>query len=77
MIDNLLNSVYNLALKAIDALPEIEGFKIPQSVYDGITSIFSMVGWLMPYSLYAPLITFILSLTAFRISYAVYLHFKK
>lgn len=77
MIDKILNSLYNLALKAIDGLPAIEGFKIPQTVYDGVSSIFSFVGWLMPYSIYSPLIAFILSLTAFRISYAVYLHFKK
>ncbi len=77
MIDKLLTSLFNLSLKAIDTLPEIEGFKIPQTVYDGIGSIFSFVGWLMPYSIYEPLIIFILSLTAFRISYAVYLHFKK
>ncbi len=77
MIDKLLESLYNLADKAIDSLPTIEGFTVPQSVYDGIGSIFSFVGWLMPYSVYSPLIVFILSLTAFRIFYAVYLHFKK
>ncbi len=77
MIDKLLDSLYNLADRAIEALPAIDKFEIPQSVYDGIGSIFSFVGWLMPYSIYSPLITFILSLTAFRISYAVYLHFKK
>lgn len=76
MIDNLLESLYNIALNSIDNLPEIEGFNVPPQVNDGIGKMFSFVGWLMPYSIYAPLITFILSLTAFRISYAVYLHFK-
>lgn len=77
MINNLLDSLYNLALNAIDGLPDIEGFNVPSEVYQGIGKIFQFVGWLMPYSIYSPLITFILSLTAFRISYAVYLHFKK
>lgn len=77
MINNLLDSLYNLALEAIDGLPEIEGFNVPSEVYQGIGKIFQFAGWLMPYDIYAPLVTFILSLTSFRIVYAVYLHFKK
>lgn len=77
MINNLIDSICKLLLKAVDNLPEIEKFTIPDTIYDGIDSIFGFVGWVMPYSLYAPLILFILSLTAFRIAYAVYLHFKK
>ena len=77
MINNLIDSICKLLLKAVDSLPEIEKFTIPDTIYDGIDTIFGFVGWVMPYSLYAPLILFILSLTAFRIAYAVYLHFKK
>lgn len=77
MINYLLEQFYNISLNAIDLLPEIEGFNVPSGVYDGIGKMFHFVGWLMPYNIYAPLITFILSFTAFRISYAVYLHFKK
>lgn len=66
-----------MALEAIEILPTVEPFTVPDGVYNGIDTVFGFVGWLMPYSIYAPLITFILSLTAFRISYAVYLHFKK
>ena len=77
MINNLLDSLYNLALNSIDSLPDIEGFNVPSEVYQGVGKIFQFVGWLMPYNIYAPLITFILSLTSFRIAYAVYLHFKK
>lgn len=77
MINKILESLYNLAIKAINGLPAIEGFNVPPEVKQGVGKIFQFVGWLMPYSIYAPLITFILSLTAFRISYAVYLHFKK
>lgn len=77
MLDTLLESLYNIALSAIDTLPEISAFTVPDSVYDGIGSIFSVIGVIMPYKLYLPLITFILSLTAFRIVYAVYIHFKK
>lgn len=77
MINKLLDSFYNLTLKAIEDLPEIEGFNVPSEVYQGVGKIFQFVGWLMPYDIYAPLIIFILSLTSFRIVYAVYLHFKK
>lgn len=77
MINGIIDTLSGLALEAIEALPTIEPFNVPDDVYDGIDIIFGFVGWLMPYSLYAPLITFILSLTAFRIAYAVYLHFKK
>lgn len=77
MINNLIDSLYNLLLNAIDSLPDIDGFNVPDIVYDGIGKIFQFAGWLMPYQIYFPLITFILSLIAFRISYAVYLHFKK
>mgnify|MGYP006990119646 CR=1 FL=1 len=77
MINKLLESLYSFFFDAIDKLPDIDGFNVPEVVYDGIGKIFQFVGWLMPYRIYAPLITFILSLTAFRISYAVYLHFKR
>lgn len=77
MINGIIDTLSKIALEAIEALPTIEPFSVPEDVYSGIDSIFTFVGWLMPYSLYAPLITFILSLTAFRIAYAVYLHFKK
>ena len=77
MINNLLDSLYNLALNAIYGLPDIEGFNVPSEVYQGVGEIFQFVGWLMPYNIYSPIIIFILSLTSFRIVYAVYLHFKK
>lgn len=77
MIDNIIESLYNLSLNSIDNLPEIDGFNVPDVVYDGVGKIFQFVGWLMPYHIYLPLITFILSLASFRIAYAVYLHFKK
>lgn len=77
MINDLLDSLYNFALKAIDELPDIEVFNVPSDVYQGVGKIFQFVGWLMPYRIYSPLIIFILSLTSFRIAYAVYLHFKK
>lgn len=77
MLNTLLDSLSKLLLDSIDKLPDVTSFNVPDGVYDGIQSIFSMVGWIMPYYLYLPLITFILSLTAFRIVYAVYLHFKR
>ena len=77
MINGIIDTLSKFALEAIEALPTIELFNVPDGVYNGIYTVFSFVGWLMPYEIYAPLVTFILSLTAFRIAYAVYLHFKK
>lgn len=77
MINSILDSFYNLALKAIESLPDVSDLNIPDGVYDGIGTIFQFVGWIMPYNFYEPLIVFILSLTSFRIVYAIYLHFKK
>lgn len=77
MINDWLDSLYNFALNSIENLPDIEVFNVPVEAYSGIGKIFKFVGWLMPYEIYSPLIFFILSLTSFRIVYAVYLHFKK
>lgn len=77
MINGIIDTLSRFALEAIEALPTVEPLIIPDDVYSGIDNIFGFVGWLMPYSIYAPLITFILTLTAFRIAYAVYLHFKR
>lgn len=76
MIDNILDSITNATLSIIDSLPDTGSFNVPSDVYEGISSIFSFVGWIMPSILYMPLISFILGLTAFRIAYAVYIHFK-
>ena len=77
MINTLIDSFCRLLLNNIDSLPDMVSFDVPDGVYDGINSMMSFVGWLMPYSLYAPLIAFILALTSFRIFYAIYHHFKK
>ena len=77
MINGIIDTLSRFALEAIEALPTVEPLNVPDDVYSGIDNIFGFVGWLMPYDIYLPLITFILSLTAFRIAYAVYLHFKR
>ena len=77
MINDILNFLSGVALNGINSLPDVDTFTVPDGVYSGIDSIFGFVGWVMPYSMYSPLITFILSLVAFRIAYAIYLHFKK
>ena len=77
MINNIIDFFSGVGLKAIDGLPDVDTFSVPNGVYDGIDTVFGFVGYIMPYSLYSPLITFILSLVAFRIAYAIYLHFKK
>lgn len=76
MIDKLLDSITNGLCSIIDGLPDVAAFTVPADVYWGIDSIFTFVGWLMPYSLYFPLLAFIVSLTVFRIFYAIYIHFK-
>lgn len=64
-------------LSVIDSLPSVDHFTVPAAVYDGIDNMVSLLGYYMPYYLYQPLITFILSLTAFRIVYAIYMQIKK
>lgn len=76
MIDSLLDSITNGLCSIIDSLPSVTTFHVPSEVYSGVDSIFSFVGWLMPYKLYYPLFAFIISLTVFRIFYAIYIHFK-
>lgn len=76
MIDSLLDSITNGLCFIIDSLPSVTSFHVPSAVYSGVDSIFSFVGWLMPYNLYYPLFAFIISLTVFRIFYAIYIHFK-
>lgn len=61
----------------IDMLPDLDNIYIPEGVYQGIDSMTSLLGLLMPFPLYRPLLMFILTLTAFRITYAIYLQIRK
>ena len=61
----------------IDKLPDMSKIYIPEGVYQGIDGMTSLLGLLMPFTLYKPLLSFILALTAFRITYAVYLQIRK
>lgn len=61
----------------IDMLPDIGNIYIPERVYQGIDNMTSLLGLLMPFQLYKPLLTFIIALTGFRITYAVYLQIRK
>ena len=73
----MYNFVLEWLLKIIDLLPSVDSFNIPDAVYDGIDNMTSLLGYFMPYYLYKPLLFFILSLTAFRITYAIYMQIKK
>lgn len=73
----LVQKYYELLLAVIELIPDSPKFMVPDDVYSGITSIFSFVGWLMPYDLYEPLFVFILGLTAFRIAWAFFITFRK
>lgn len=71
------NYIISWILFVIDSLPEVVSFTIPSVVYDGIDNMTALLGYFMPYDYYEPLILFILSLTAFRIVYAIYMRIKK
>ena len=64
-------------LSVIEKLPDVDGFSVPDEVYDGIDNMTNLLGYFMPFKLYEPLLLFILSLTAFRIVYAIYMRIKK
>lgn len=74
MIDE---AFFNWFKHIIDMLPDIENIYIPEGVYQGIDNMTSLLGLLMPFQLYKPLLTFILTLTSFRITYAIYLQIRK
>lgn len=68
---------YDLLMSLVYYLPSVSDFNVPSGVYTGIDNIMSLVGWIMPYNLYSPLIAFILALTVFRIAWAVFITFKR
>lgn len=74
MIDEVF---FNWLKHIIDMLPDIGNIYIPEGVYQGIDNMTSLLGLLMPFQLYKPLLTFILALTSFRITYAIYLQIRK
>lgn len=69
--------MYELYLNIIKSLPDVEPLKPPEGFKAGLTNIFKLLGFVMPYKLYEPLIDFILALTAFRIAWAVFVTFKR
>ena len=64
-------------LSVIEKLPDVDSFSVPSEIYNGIDNITNLLGYFMPYNLYEPLLLFILSFTAFRIAYAIYMRRKK
>ncbi len=74
MIDEVF---FNWLKHIIDMLPDIGNIYIPEGAYQGIDNMTSLLGLLMPFQLYKPLLTFILALTSFRITYAIYLQIRK
>lgn len=77
IIEKILNMFKSAVIGLLHLLPDIPDIKPPQAFYDGLESVFGFLGWLMPYDYYAPLIGFILALTAFRIVYNIILVVKK
>lgn len=77
IIEKLIDLIKSAVLRILEALPTVEPLELPSGIDDGINTIFGFLGWLMPYSMYSPLITFVFALTAFRIGYNIFLKLKK
>lgn len=77
IVEKIIDVSFGMFLKFLQILPTVPSFKPPAAFSDGLQDVFGFLGYFMPYSYYAPLITFILGLTAFRIVYAIYLVITK
>lgn len=77
IIEKLIDMFKSAIIGLLGLLPDIPEIKPPAAFNDGLQSVFGFLGWLMPYEYYAPLIAFILALTAFRIVYNIILVVKR
>ena len=77
IIEKLIDMFKSAVIALLGLLPDIPEIKPPAAFSDGLNSVFGFIGWLMPYEYYAPLIAFILALTAFRIVYNIILVVKR
>lgn len=77
IIEKICDLFESAVIGLLHLLPDIPEIKPPQAFFDGLESVFGFLGWLMPYDYYAPLLGFILALTAFRIVYNIILVVKK
>lgn len=73
----MTKAYYELLLKLINLLPVSDPLQVPEGIEEGFETMFGLFGFFFPYSIYAPLIIFILALTLFRISWAIFVTFKK
>lgn len=69
--------MYEVYLKILAALPDVDPLELPDGFSQGVQNIFKLLGFVMPYKLYEPLLSFILALTSFRIAWAVFITFRK
>lgn len=69
--------MYETYLKIIGSLPDVEPLKPPEGFQQGVDNIFKLLGFIMPYKLYEPLLSFILALTSFRILWSIFITFRK
>jgi len=74
---NFIVFIYELYFDIIKSLPDVKPLSPPEGFTKGLSSIFELMGFIMPYDLYEPLISFILALTAFRIVFFVFITFKR
>lgn len=77
IIEKLIDIFKSAVIGLMGLLPDIPEINPPAAFNDGLKSVFGFIGWLMPYEYYAPLIGFILALTAFRIVYNIILVVKR
>lgn len=68
---------FEFILKIMELIPVADPLPIPEGIEDGFVSMFGLLGFFFPYSIYAPLIIFILGFTVFRIAWSVFITFKR
>ncbi len=73
--DAILTFVYNCISGLIDMMPVIE-FELPQGNFEFLNSTFACLGYLLPMSIIAPILTYIVAREGFRLAYAVWLIVK-
>ena len=73
----MTTAFFEFILKIMELIPVAKPLAIPEGIEDGFVSMFGLLGFFFPYSIYAPLIIFILGFTVFRIAWSVFITFKR
>lgn len=68
---------YEFLIRIIELFPDTEPLEVPEGLKGGFKTMFDLLGFFFPYELFSPLLYFIVTLTFFRISWSVFITFKK